>query len=442
MASAPLLASDPPSDGVPDDTMAMAAADPRVRRMLAVAGLDPERWRLSPDPTRCYIEDRRCFAKIQLAAPASGWTRRLDLVGETRILARCAGVPGVPRVVSAERAGCAQLLVMERIEGTPLSTIEVGWLALLRIAVRVAGIVWRLAACGVSHNDLRPANVLVARNGRVFIVDFDQASRRSRLACLLADGLGLSLGSAIVHNSIFALMREKLQASLPPGAIRFVRNARLRRVAEQTHDLPPLPANASRPLALLHEAWALAARADASAPGQPIAYYALEHDGFRLPGERDWTERWRDLERVTALRGRRVLELGCNKALLSMFALRAGARAALAVDHDPLILEAAARVARAFDVEPELRRVDFDRDPDWEVELAAFRPDVVFALSVLEWVQDKARLLAFLARCDEVVFEGHHSARFERRRLCRAGFTAVELVATSERGRPVLLCRR
>ena len=120
----------------------------------------------------------------------------------------------------------------------------------------------------------------------------------------------------------------------------------------------------------------------------------------------------------------------------------AGASAALAVDRDGPILAAATQAARAFRVQPEFRRVDFDRDPDWEAELLAFAPDVVFALSILNRVADRARLLAFLGRCDELIYEGHDCALVERRRLRAAGFTTIELVATSGRGRPILHGRK
>ena len=130
-------------------------------------------------------------------------------------------------------------------------------------------------------------------------------------------------------------------------------------------------------------------------------------------------------------------------ALISTFLLKeAGAAAALAVDRDPAILEAAERVAEAFGVQPQFRRIDFDRDADWENQLEAFAPDVVVALSVLHWVRDKARFLAFLGRFDEVIFEGHDSSRTERRRLRQAGFTEIDLIDTSERGRPILRARK
>jgi predicted nicotinamide N-methyase len=174
-----------------------------------------------------------------------------------------------------------------------------------------------------------------------------------------------------------------------------------------------------------------------------IAYYELEFDGLRFPGERPWAMRWRVLRHATRYTGRRVLELGCNMALLSTFALKeAGAAAALAVDRDPAILAAAAKVALAIGVQPTFRQIDLDRDDDWEDQLEAFAPDVVVALSVLHWVQDKARLLAFLGRFDEVLFEGHDSSRIERGRLRQAGFTEIDLVDTSERGRPILLARK
>ena len=46
--------------------------------------------------------------------------------------------------------------------------------------------------------------------------------------------------------------------------------------------------------------------------------------------------------------------------------------------------------------------------------------------------------LLFLGRFDEVILEGHDSSRTERNRLRQVGFTEIELVDTSERGRPLL----
>ncbi len=57
-------------------------------------------------------------------------------------------------------------------------------------------------------------------------------------------------------------------------------------------------------------------------------------------------------------------------------------------------------------------------------------------------MRDRDRFLAFLGRFDELIYEGHDSALTERRRLAAVGFSAIELVHSSERGRPVLHCRK
>ncbi len=253
----------------------------------------------------------------------------------------------------------------------------------------------------------------------------------------------LNLGSGEVNNPMAASLRERLQEHLSPRVIRFLVGARLRDTRPTAPIAPLLPADAGQELRALDKAWRIAAASTASSPGEIIAYYSLEHQGVQFPGERPWAPRWQSLCNITNYAGKRVLELGCNMGLLSVFLLKkAAVSAALAVDCDRSILQAAGHVADAFGVRPEFMRIDFDQDADWEVVLTDFRPDIVFALSVLHWIRDKERFLAFLGRFDEIVYEGHDSTRTERQRLRRVGFSAIDLVATSERSRPILHCRK
>jgi hypothetical protein len=400
----------------------------------------PVCWRSAAlDPERIYGAAADRFYKI-VPRQASGPERRQNGRGEFDLLRRCRGLAGVPEALELIEDGDHQILVLRRVPGRPLGSLELGWFQFARVMLRLTRVVWAIARRGVRHNDLRPENVLVAPDGRVYLVDFDQASIGGFVECLLA-GLGLPVGGAPVCNGLLAPLRERIQARLSPRLVRALRGKRLRQT--RTRALPPLPARASTAIVALHEAWRMAAAAPASSPGRPIAYYELEFEGLRFPGERPWAPRWRVLRHVTTYRARRVLELGCNMALLSTFALKeAGAAAALAVDRDPAILAAAAKVALALGVQPRFRQIDFDRDPGWEDELQAFAPDVVVALSVLHWVRDKARFLGFLGRFDELIFEGHDSSRAERARLSAVGFTGIELIDTSERGRPILLARK
>ena len=395
----------------------------------------------SPSASRRARSDGERFVKTAL--PGSRPGRLQDLSGEFEILMRCRGIPDVPAVFDLVDDGTGHALVMERLPHPSLDCVAVTWSRLLAILLRLSQIVWKLARRGVSHDDLRPENILISERGEVFLVDFDQATTGFFGRCLARSLLGLRAGGPPVQNTILAPVRERVQASLPPRLIRALKEKRLGTTAGAASEMPALPSDAGPRLRVLHRAWKLASSSDASAPGQAIAYYALDVDGVRLPGERPWAERWRLLGGIADCAGRRVLELGCNMALLSVHLLRdSGAAAALAVDRDPAILTAAAGIAEAFQVRPELRRVDLDGDADWETALAAFAPDVVFCLSVLNWVGDKGRLLAFLGRFEELVYEGHDSARVEARRLRGAGFGSVRLVATSERGRPILHCRK
>jgi Phosphotransferase enzyme family len=417
-----------------------AAADGVATRLPRSLPDGARCWPSALDPGRAFGVGGNRFYKIaESRGPRP--SRRQDLRGEFELLRRCRGLAGVPEALELIGGGESQMLVLRKVPGQPLSRLELPWSRFALIMLRLSAIVWALARRGVRHNDLRPDNIMVAQDGGVHLVDFDQASRGSLVECLLA-GIGVSIAGVPVCNGLLAPLRERLQANLSPRLIRALRATPLR----SRRRLPapaPLPAEAAPELQALDQAWRVAAAASATSPGERIAYYELEFKGIRFAGERPWGPRWNRLRHVTAYAGRRVLELGCNLALFSTFALKdARAGAALAVDADPAILEAATKVAAAFGVAPQFRVIDFDRDPGWEEQLEAFRPDVVVALSVLHWVEDQARFLAFLGRFYEVVFEGHDSSRIERERLRQAGFTEIDLVDTSERGRPILLARR
>ena len=401
-------------------------------------------WPSPLDAARRYGVSGDLFFKITLRQSGTTAGGQRDLRGEAALLRRCQGIPGIPSFVAWTQSDAARVLVMRRLDAVPLNQLEIGWVRLAGALLALVVLVVRLAWRGVSHDDLRPENILLDGAGRIHLIDFDRASSGSFAACLARSVLGLRLAGAPVCNTVWAPLRERIQASVSPAAIRFLKGSRnRRRRARAAAPLPPLPPYASTTLRQLHGAWRIAATSGANAPGQALTYHELDWQGVRLPGERPWAVRWRSLQSITTYRGRRVLELGCNLGLLSTFLLKeTGASAALAVDRNALIVDAAARAAAAFGVAPTFLQIDLDRDPDWEAVLAAFRPDVVFALSLLRWVSDQARLLAFLGRCEELIYEGHDSGRTEWRRLRNAGFGEITLVDTSERGRPILHCRR
>jgi predicted nicotinamide N-methyase len=113
-----------------------------------------------------------------------------------------------------------------------------------------------------------------------------------------------------------------------------------------------------------------------------------------------WSVLWRsgvalarELDSV-ALRGLRVVELGCGLAVPSLVAARAGA-AVLATDADPEALALVARNARANGVRLETAAVDW-AEPDELVARAPF--DLVLAADVLYERAGVAQLLSLLPR--------------------------------------------
>ena len=217
----------------------------------------------------------RSIRRATLVRPAIGSTRRwpakrpVRSVGRTGpASSRCCGAAGASsacrrplELIEDERR---HILVLQRVPGRPLGDLELGWLRFGQVMLRLTGLVWALARRGVRHNDLRPENVMVAPDGRIHLVDFDQASAGSLAECLLA-GLGLPVGGAPVCNGLFAPLRERLQARLSPRLVRALRGRRLRHAP--TRAIPPLPAGASAPLQ--EAARGLAHRRGMRAPALP-----------------------------------------------------------------------------------------------------------------------------------------------------------------------------
>ena len=66
--------------------------------------------------------------------------------------------------------------------------------------------------------------------------------------------------------------------------------------------------------------------------------------------------------------------------------------------------------------------------------------DLVFCLNVLNWVKNKKKLLKFLGRFNELIFEGHDDYIIEKKRLKAIGFKKIKLISVTERNRPLIYC--
>ena len=325
-----------------------------------------------------------------------------------------------------------EALVVARIEGGTLESL-IPFLKRRERAALLAKLVpelRRLHARGVAHCDLRPDNLLVTPGGKIALVDFDRALVTGPRRAALADWLGLGARGPAA-KPFWKLVLLALEPRTRSAYLRL----RARLPSATRRHLPDDP-----DLQLLAQAWTRAAASGANAPGQGVAYYALTYKGFHLPGERSWYQRWDPIRRRVDFQNKRVLELGCNMGLLSSFALLHGAADARGVDRDESILDAARLAARALGADPEFQQVDLAGAPDWEDRLAG--ADVVTAMSLVHWLPEPERVLRFLGEHSEVVYEGHDPLSVERERLRAAGFTQIEVLSRTERGRELLYAHR
>jgi len=162
------------------------------------------RWRLGPVLGRGGMADVHRGTDGESGAPVAIKVLRVPeptlarrLAQEAQALRRVTH-PGLVRFLDAGTTPDGRpYLVMELVEGQslaqrlaegPLNTIEVA-----RLGTRIAGALAAVHAQGVVHRDVKPGNLLVARDGQVKLADFGIASLADASALTVT---GTTLGTA------------------------------------------------------------------------------------------------------------------------------------------------------------------------------------------------------------------------------------------------------
>lgn len=190
---------------------------------------------------------------------------------------------------------------------------------------------------------------------------------------------------------------------------------------------------------LLSKAWSIY-----TGGGHGLPYYSLQADGKNYRGDRPWNLRWNILKDAVDYEGKRVLELGCNAALTSTFLKTyCGAESCMAVDMPIHRLKkkkmeklyvAAELIREAYDArDVTIKPVDLDEE-NYE-EILGYEYDVIFCMSLLNWIKDKPRLMTYLSHFDHVIFEGHAKDLVEINRFAKHGFHNYEKLGTTATGR-------
>lgn len=391
--------------------------------------------------------------KVRRFTPSSIRGRNNSFEDEYLIMQQLSSVRGVPAVRSYKRRGQWEQLEMELLPelcgydptfGRPCEALKDFW-GIVRVTMQINRL-------GCSHGDLHWHNVGKNVEGGVSVFDFDQACVASPWRCAIRDIWGLGTCERRSEFSLFNRLRYvrgvgvllRALARLAKDLIKFLSRAGSSS-AQRNHLAPSLfrqraMLQADPALETLAEAWSIASRSKASAPGADIAYYSIDIDGINFPGERPWILRWERIRKSVDFKGKRLLELGCNMGLLSIHAKLSGAESCLGVDVDKDVLLAAGLAARAFGTDVDYRQYNLADSFPWEEELSGF--DIVSALSVLHWIEDKQRVWSFISKHKELLYEGHESDTEAEGNLQKAGFTHIVRLGTTERNRQMFYASR
>ncbi|MFL5358701.1 AAA family ATPase [Archangium sp.] len=98
---------------------------------------------------------------------------------EFAILQRLRGVGGVTRPHACERVQERPVLLLETMEGLPLSELTGAPLEpsrVLKLAISLASTLAELHRRGVIHKDIKPSNIILTPTGEAYLIDFGSAS--------------------------------------------------------------------------------------------------------------------------------------------------------------------------------------------------------------------------------------------------------------------------
>ncbi|MGV9270261.1 serine/threonine-protein kinase [Kitasatospora sp. NPDC003701] len=190
------------------------------------------RDRVTGERVAIKAQKERQFESTRYFAELGG-----ELAREGTHASKLSGVPGIPKLIALGEFREGRCLVMEYVDGAPLSDV-VSLFRPVRDSATVASVIGQLCEIlddvhqrDFVHRDVKPDNVMVERSGRLRLLDLGlatRARRRTRSGCgtigyAAPEQLGRSKGGVRAQADIFSLgcvLLEMTVMQLPYGGTR------------------------------------------------------------------------------------------------------------------------------------------------------------------------------------------------------------------------------
>jgi predicted Ser/Thr protein kinase len=150
---------------------------------------------------RVYLHNEKIYKITNTHLETTSFWRVNTLQQEYEILIKCIRHPSVPNPISFTHHQCFDVLIMDRIEGALLSDSSTNFNTLARVNMNLCKALYRLSLLGVAHNDLRPSNIIVDNNFKVYLIDFDQAVPTNFFHAISLNFGGFNMGQVKVRGA-------------------------------------------------------------------------------------------------------------------------------------------------------------------------------------------------------------------------------------------------
>ena len=155
-----------------------------------------------------------------------------------------------------------------------------------------------------------------------------------------------------------------------------------------------------------------------SASKYPAGYHTLEVDGVTISGQRNPTERLKNVPYDWS--DKRVLDVGCNAGGMLFELLKADIKSGVGVDYDPLLINSANK-RKSYIRDNKLNFYQFDVDKyekSYLEDLIGEPTDITLLLSVCMWIKNWKQLIDWCAiSSDYILFESKGSKRQQHEQI-------------------------